>query len=212
LLIRKPFPYAIATSPSRLRFFAPVDDDLGGGGEPKTDPEPKFPANTPVKDMTPEQQVAFHENKARRLEDQLKGFGGLTPKQVADLQKDLDDAKAKNQTAEEKAMEEAKEAGRSEVRAVLAAERVKTALEKALAGRIPDASALLDLDRAQFIKDGTADTDAIIAWATEHSTESAGPAKGHVDLGQGRNRGTDAPIKGVHAGRSLFTDSKSNKS
>lgn len=202
-------PYARATSPSRLRFFAPADDELGAGGdEPGSGgSEPKFPANTPVKDMTPEQQVAFHENKARRLEDQLKGFGGLTPKQVTDLQRDLADEKSKSQSAEEKAIEEAKEAGRSEIRTVLAGERVKNALEKALSGRIPDASALLDLDRSQFIKDGTADTDAIKAWVVEHSTESAGTK--HVDLGQGRERGTSAPNKGVGAGRELFTGSKS---
>lgn len=143
------------------------------GNEPGSTPpeQPKFPANTPVKDMTPEQQAAFHENKARRLEDKLKAFNGLTPEQVTALQADLAAARAASQTAEEKAIEDAKEAGRAEVRTVLANERVKTALDRALEGRIPNTTALLELDRSQFIDGDKANTAAITAWVEANSTK-----------------------------------------
>jgi hypothetical protein len=196
-----------------LRFV--TDTETGGGSnDDKGDVQDKatFPANTPVKDMTPEQQAAYWQDKARKHEDRVKAFGEYTPDAIAALVQERETLRTASQTEQEKAVEEAREAGRSEVRALLAAERVQTTLERALTGRTPDVTALLNLDRSAFIKGDTADVDAITAWVQEHSTESNGPGKGHVDLGQGRNRGTDAPIKGVNAGRSLFTDSKSNKS
>lgn len=192
--------------------FGTEEENLGGGNEQEqqeeNQPEAKFPANTPVKDMTPEQQAAYHENKARRLEDKLKNFNGLTPKQIADLQAENASLKSKSQSAEEKALEEAKEQGRTEERVKNAHERVKNALEKALAGRMPDAGALLDLDRSKFIKDGTADLEAIQEWVEENS--SATDKKGAPDLGQGRKRGTTGPATGVGAGASLF-DNKRKK-
>lgn len=186
----------------RLRF---VDNP---SGEPDNSAEQT--TTGPLKEQPAEEQIKFHEQKARRLEDQLKAFNGLTPDAVAALQQQFEDLKSQTQTAEEKAIEEAKEAGRSEIRNVLAGERVKTALERALAGRVADPSALLDLDRSAFVKGDAADVDAINTWVQEHSTEST--AVKHVDLGQGRERGTDAPNKGVNAGRELFTGSKSTKS
>jgi hypothetical protein len=196
-----------------LRFI--TDTENGGNGadaEGTAQDKATFPANTPVKDMSPEQQAAYWQDKARKHEDRVKAFGDYTPDAINALVQEREALRTASQTDQEKAVNEAREAGRSEVRALLAAERVQNTLERALAGRNPDVTALLNLDRSAFIKGDTADTDAITAWVQEHSTESNGPGKGHVDLGQGRDRGTDAPIKGVHAGRSLFTDSKSNKS
>jgi len=208
-----PRPFAAAASFSRLRFIVDPGDGSGAGNEQEQQGEtPKFPANTPVKDMTPEQQVAFHENKARRLEDTLKGFNGLTPKQIADLQAEVVDLRTKGQSAEDAAIESAKEAGRAEVRSVLAAERVRTALERALTGRIPNAAALLDLDRSTFIKGDTADVEAINAWAEANSTESVIQKKGGPDLGQGRERGDQQPAKGVGVGADMFDNKRSKKS
>lgn len=189
----------------RLRFV--TDEENGGGND-----QPAFPANTPVAEMSAEQQAAYWRDKARKHEDRVKAFGDYTPDAIAGLVQERDQLRTASQTDQEKAVEEAKEAGRAEVRTVLANERVKVALEKALNGRIPDAGALLDLDRSQFVNGDAADTAAINAWVNEHSTESTSSAKGLRDLGQGRERGTDAPNKGVNAGRELFTGSKSTKS
>lgn len=172
ILIRNPF----------LRTI--TDDATGGGGDGQ--PEPKFPADTPVKDMTAEQQAAYWQEKSRKHEDRVKKFGDMTPEKLAQLQKDHTELLAKGQTAEEKAVEEAKEAGRAEVRQELAKERLKNALEKGLTGRIPNASALLDLDRSTLVKkDGTVDTDALNAWVEANSTAVAGGKK-NIDLGAGR--------------------------
>lgn len=156
------------------RLIFVIDPDNPGGGD---EHEPKFPANTPVKDMTPEQQAAFHENKARRLEDKLKAFNGLTPEQVATLQQELADAQAASLSAEDKAIQDAKEAGRAEVRTILANERVKTALDRALVGRVPNTTALLELDRSQFVDGDKANTEAITAWVAANSTETAAPPR-----------------------------------
>lgn len=108
----------------------------------------------------------------------------------------------KTKTDDEKAIDAAREEGRTEVRAVLAAERVKVALERELSGRIPDAAALLDLDRTQFVKGEGADTDAIKVWVLAHSSE-APKGGGRQDGGQGKRDGAAAGGT-VQAGREAF--------
>jgi hypothetical protein len=103
-------------------------------------------------------------------------------------------------TADQKAIDAARDEGRNEVREVLAAERVSNALAKALTGRVPDAAALLDLDRKQFIKDGSADLDKIQAWVSEHSTEPEKQQK-KGDPGQGRQ---DDGNGSISAGQSAY--------
>lgn len=193
----------------RLMFNADDDASNGGGGE-NQDNAPKFPADTPVKDMTPEQQAAYHLHQSRKHEDRVKAFGDWTPAKIAALQKERDEFAAAGQTAEQKALEDAKKEGRTEVLGLLASERVKNAFASALAGRTPDASALLDLDRSTFANDdGTADVAAIKAWVDEHSTATGPAPKKAIDLGGGRNRGDAANAsKGVGAGRDLFANRK----
>lgn len=155
-----------------IRFMADNEGDDGAGAG--------FPADTPVKDMTPDQQVAFHQAKARKLEDRLKAFGGKTPEEIAQMQADLDAARTASQTAEEKAIQEAKQEGRSEVLGILANERVTTAIERALQGRDVDPATLLTLDRSQFIDGDKADMAKITAWVNENTKEK--PKGGGANL------------------------------
>lgn len=136
-----------------------------------TQDAPAFPANTPVKDMQPAEQAAYYKHQARKHEDRVKAYGDFTPEKLAELTRERDELRQANQSESERAIEEAKEAGRAEVRQLLAAERVRTALASALSGRVPDSDALLDLDRSVFVKGDKADTDAIKAWVEKHSTE-----------------------------------------
>lgn len=195
------------------RIVSVTDGENEGGGDGNNDDgknEPAFPANTPVKDMTPEQQAAYNLHQARKHEDRVKAFGEWTPEKIAQLQQERDDLKTKTQSAEQNAIDEATEKGRTEVRAILAAERVKNALATELIGRVPDANALLDLDRSKFIKGDGADVDAIKAWVADNSTEGSnagGGKKGGPDLGQGK-RGSSQPAKGVGAGADLFANRK----
>jgi hypothetical protein len=154
------------------------EDATGTGtGEQATTTETQqqetgFPAGTPVKDMQPAEQAAYYKHQNRKAEDRLRSFGDITPEKLLELTRERDELLKANQSESEKAIEDAKEQGRAEVRAVLAAERVRSALASALSGRVPDADALLDLDRSVFVKGDKADTDAIKAWVEKHSTES----------------------------------------
>jgi hypothetical protein len=145
----------------------------GTGETPPTDTQdaPAFPSNTPVKDMQPAEQAAYYKHQNRKAEDRLRSYGDITPEKLLELTRERDELRASTQSESEKAIEDAKEQGRAEVRAVLAAERVRSALASALNGRVPDADALLDLDRSVFVKGDKADTDAIKAWVEKHSTE-----------------------------------------
>lgn len=205
-------------TPHRLSFIK--DDEKGGsGGKPadktkddKSTDDRGYPANTPVKDMTLEQQNAYNAYHARKHEDRVKAlteaFGeDLTPEKLTELKKERDELKSKTQTDDEKSRDEAIAAATAPLRAELALERVKGALEKALVGRTVEPSALLDLDRTTFVKDGKADTDAIKTWVDEN-TEAATGKKPAPDLGQGK-RGTATAEKGVAAGRDLYQSSRS---
>ncbi|MGG7510901.1 hypothetical protein [Plantibacter sp. YIM 135249] len=171
----------------RLRFVEEPSELGGSGGQV----EPAFPAETPVTEMTAEQQAAYWKHQSRKHEARNRQYGDITPEKLTQLQQEAEDLRKQNQTDAERAVEEAKEAGRAEVRAVLAAERVKTALDRALEGRVPNTSALLDLDRNQFINGDTANTEAITAWVAANSSETAEPQKRFPDLFQGQRERVD---------------------
>lgn len=189
----------------QLRF---VEAEIEGGGAGGEQQQPAFPASTPVKDMTAEQQVEYWKHQSRKHEDRVRQFGDFTPEKLTQLQQETEALRIQNQTDAERAISEAKEQGRAEVRTILAGERVKNALERALDGRVPNASALLDLDRSQFINGDKADADAIKAWVEANSTEAATSARRNPDLGQGRERGNSTTTKGVGAGADLFSSRK----
>lgn len=190
------------------------DNGTGGaGGTNGAEQQPAFPANTPVKDMKPEEQAAYWQHQSRKHEGRAKAFGDLTPDQVKALQTENANLKNATQTDADKAIEAAREEGRNEVRAVLNRERAKTALDRALVGRVPDASALLDLDITKFVVNGKVDTDAVKAWVEDHSEESAGGGKRpNPDTGQGRRgSGNQETAKTVSAGRDLFAERHKKK-
>src|SRR3546814_11137571 len=91
--------------------------------------------------MTAEQQAAYWQDKARKHEDRVKKYGDVTPEKLAQLQREHAELVSKGQTAEEQAVEAAREEGRKEILAVLNKERATTALQNALNGRVPDAAA-----------------------------------------------------------------------
>ncbi|WP_146067346.1 hypothetical protein [Arthrobacter sp. SX1312] len=146
------------------------DNGSGGNG---SDTDTGFPANTSVKDMKPEEQSAYWRHQARKHEDRVKAYGDLTPEQARQLKKDIEDSRTKSLTEQERAVEEAKEAGRAEVRSVLGQERARNAFEKALAGRTVDPGAMLGLNLGEYIDGDKAKTDEIKKWVTENSTESS---------------------------------------
>lgn len=175
-----------------LRFFtAPTDGEgvqgapAGGGFTP--------PASQEALDKIINAAVA-------RTHKQYEGFDELKAKA------EQFDALPKDPPAD--AVEAAREEGRAEVRAVLAAERVKAAFDAALTGRALSANALLDFDRDRFVKGDGADVDAIRAWVAANSAEvktttEVVPKSGVREPNDGKGS--------VQAGRDRYLNRKSNK-
>lgn len=162
-----------------------------------TDPTPpKEPAYAP-----PASQAELDRIIADRLARERSKFADYNDLKAKAARADELEQQHKSET--ERAIDAAKEEGRAEVRTVLANERVRSAFDRALAGRVPDTSALLDLDRSQFVKGDSADVDAITAWVNAHSAETvAAPAvPKQIDRSQGV-RGSTAGT--LDAGRAAY--------
>lgn len=167
-----------------------TDPEAGGSGTPDPKPAevvdppkgPEFPADTAVKDMTPEQQAAYWKHHAQKHENRVKAFGGVTPEQARKNAEDLEEARKSKLPETERAIEEAREAGRKEALNAAAKREADTALRVALRGRVIDGAKAFD--RPEFVKDGVADTDAVIEWV-EANSQPAGGGKRHVEMGQG---------------------------
>ncbi len=89
-----------------------------------------YPADTAVADMKPEEQLAYWKFQAKKHETAWKGKAGdLTPETVAALQKRIADMDAANLTDTEKALAEAKEAGRAEALAESGTKTIQTLID-----------------------------------------------------------------------------------
>lgn len=117
-----------------------------------------------------------------------------------------DELEQANQTESERAIAAAREEGRAEVRQILAQERVRNTLTTALIGRVPDPVALLDLDRAQFIRDGNANVEAIQQWVDQHSTAAtaATPPPPAVTVTPDPSQGAGGQTSSIDAGRAAY--------
>lgn len=68
-----------------------------------------FPEATPIAEMNAEQRAAYWQFYARKHEDTVKSFGGLTPQQVTEMATELDTLRGDKLTADEKALKTARE-------------------------------------------------------------------------------------------------------
>lgn len=146
----------------------------GGGGAAKQ--EPAFPADTAVKDMTPDQQAAYWKHQARKHENRVKEYGNVTPEQARKAAEDAEEARKKGLSEADRAIEDAREAARSETATEAAKREAETAFKIALRGRVIDGEAAFN--RPDFVKDGAADVGAILAWVDDNSELSGAPAGG----------------------------------
>lgn len=180
----------------RKRFLDPYlmlnqSEDQSGGGKPaggSTGEAGKgdtgFPADTPVSEMTADQQAAYWKHQARKHESRVRAYGDMTPEQVKKLADDREEERRKNLTDADRAKEEAVETARKEAGAESAKREAETALKIALRGRFIDGEAAFS--RPDFVKDGSADVDAILAWVEENSQPSrSGGGSSSVIPGQG---------------------------
>ncbi|MCU1675344.1 MAG: hypothetical protein JWM93_102 [Frankiales bacterium] len=161
-----------------------------------------FPANTPVADMTTEQQIAYWKHHSRKHEELAKAYGGLTPEQAREQQAELDRLRQASLTDNERAIEAAKAEGKSEAMKGLAPQLVAAELRAQTTGRLTDdqRTALLEgIDHTAFLTgDGVVDTAKVTAWI-DRIAPTGGTGSGFPNLGQGRRQGAD--ISGAEQGR-----------
>jgi len=196
------------------------DDDDGdddGDGEPKLN-EHGFPDKTPWKQMKPEHQAAYWRHQSKRHETRANAVGDYDK-----VKAELDGLKAKHQTADEKAAEEAKtqteQAARADERAKLAPKLVAAEFKTVAAGHMPteQVEALIaGVHAPNFLTaDGEVDTDKVTEFLEPFMQDDDGDdedskrKKKWPDMGQGRR--SNKKSTGVGAGRDLYSDRHSKK-
>lgn len=188
--------------------------------DPPADPAPApaergFPENTPVAEMTIEQQLAYtkyHSHKHESLANQYKSLGDLDTLKAKIAAADA--AEQAKLTPSEQAINDAKAAGRKEALLEANSTAATAILEANLIARGKTADEVADIlgpiNSSAFVADGKVDTAKVLAFANRvagqpgdaTTTTRRGP-----DMGQG-NRGNRATATGVDAGRDLFTASR----
>lgn len=180
---------------------------------PKQDPPPEgFPADTKPEDMTQEQQTAYWKHQARRHEQSAKRLGDVTPEQYRAQQDELEKLRRDRMSDSDKALEDARKAGREEERKALQPKMVRAAFDAAV-GTIDDedeAKAVRDmvdaLDFGSFITDDGAVDTARVQSVAGRITGSAIARPATSGYGGGKRQSTKA--SGVEAGREMFEVSR----
>lgn len=130
-----------------------------------------FPENTPIADMTAEQQAAYWKFHDRRKSDTLRAYGGITPEQAAQYKKDAEDARRAQLQPSERALEDAKTAAAAAATAAAAQQWAPT-MAKAVIGQFITDEAQRDavlsgINPSAFVgDDGAFDTDRLIGHLT----------------------------------------------
>lgn len=132
-----------------------------------TPPEDKgFPADTPVAEMTPVQQVAYWKDKSRKHESRA-----LPANEVEELRRKAaahDAAEAAKLTPSEQAIREARDAGKAEALIEANTRAAAAILKASLQARGKSADEINEITAAintsVFIADGDVDTDKVAAF------------------------------------------------
>lgn len=171
---RKPRPWEVGPQPIWPVMGGDPSNDGGDGdgneddGSDGANEDLGFPADTALKDMTEAQQTAYWKNAARKHEAAFRSKFGqdMTPEKVTQLRDDIEKNRQANLSAQEKAIEEAKKAGRSEALAESNERLIDTLIDarlKAAGNKKSKDFPLLDtIDRSKFItNEGDIDTDKV---------------------------------------------------
>lgn len=162
------------------------DDGSGAGGEQSSaDGEQSggsgdlgFPANTPIKDMTVDQQVAYWKHHDRRKGDTLKSYGGITPEQAKQYQQQVQEFERGQMTPAEQALaaarDEATTAATQAAAGVWAPEVAKAVVGQFITDQAQRDAVLAGINPMAFMKDGKFDTDALIGHLTGLATAFGG--------------------------------------
>lgn len=181
---------------------------------PKPPADPGFPENTPVAQMTIEQQAAYWRHNARKHEERATEYrtaaGGKTAQEVQAELEAAATARREQMSEHEKALEDAKRTTREETSRESGTKAARVALEFALGHDATDPdhdhSELLEtLDLSKVLTaSNEVDTAKVRALATKIAPAGKGGERRIRDFGAG-DRKVDK-TSGVAAGRSLFKE------
>lgn len=188
----------------------PVDPPNDPPTDPPNDPpaaDKGFPEDTPIAEMTTEQQLAYFKFHDRKKADTLKKFGGITPEQAQQALAEAEQLRQSKMTADERAIEEAKTAAATSA-AEKATSKWAPKVLRATAGRFIDGDQLESFlnvtDVNKFIKDGEFDEDAVVGHLTglfggqgkqpprqwgQSGTQPPAPSAKEAGLAEARRRG-----------------------
>jgi hypothetical protein len=133
--------------------------------------DPPYPADTPVGEMTPEQQAAYYKAQARKHEKAWKKVAdrNLTPEAVLKMESDLAEFRRAQLSESEAAVEEAKSAARAEAFAEVGGRYAETMLRMLLRNRGMSDDAVDTVvgatNLAAFLDDGEPDGERLEAFA-----------------------------------------------
>lgn len=195
-----------------------VEPDTGETGEPDAGAqgEPGFPADTPVAEMTAEQQAAYWRDKSQKHEKAWRGVidKNLTPDQILAMQQKLDDHERAALSDQERAVADAKAAGRTEALTEAGQRYARILLDAQLGMRgktDAEREALVNgANLASFVTtDGDVDIDRVNTYVAALAPASASRTP---DTGQGhRGAGTALGASGVAAGAEMFAAARGKK-
>lgn len=199
-----PAPTAPPTPPGPPEQPAPPEDQQG------------FPAGTPLAEMTSEQQAAYWKSKARKHEQTWQSVidKNLTPEQVLAMQERLAEADRAALTDQERAIADAREAGRVEALRQTSTAAAEATFRLAMRSAQPDISDD-DLSKAVQLTNVSALVDEnggineqLVLEAVKYRSAVTASVPGPTpDMGQGR-RGTTAAPSGISAGAALFNEKR----
>ena len=152
-----------------------------------------FPAETPVKDMTVDQQAAYWKHQSRKHEERSKAFGDLTPETLQALREKADQHDALERelmSDKDKAIASAREDAEAATTAKFAEKLVKAEFKSAAAGRLDGDrlnNILAPLDLTKFLdKNGDVDETKVAAYVDSVAPKAAAQQRGPSATGLGR--------------------------
>lgn len=165
-------------------------DPVAPAGPPEG--EKGFPEGTPLAEMTDAQKAAYWQHYARKHEDTVKGFKGLTPQQVADLQSKVETLETEKLSSDEKTLKQArdeaaqsaKEAAQAEYLPQIQALQVKSIASQIISGDKLNAFMQVVNPAALVDKDGQVDEAQIMGVLTAMYGTEPSTGQRHQNFGQ----------------------------
>lgn len=160
----------------------PAPTDPPATTPPVTTPPPDrgFPENTPIAEMTAEQQAAYWKFHDRRKSDTLKAYNGITPEQALQLQTRNAELERAQMSAADQALAAARDEAAAAANTAAAAQWAPQLMESIVEQFVPDEKArpavMAGLNPMSFVKDGKFDKEALIGHLTGLATAFGGNA------------------------------------